>query len=143
MENVGSRRRRRREGGKEGRKARERKATSKEARRNNVPAGSSFGHVNGHYLFRFRGMVKSSMRLEDLTIVPTQWPTFTRYSREMVGAAIDGIKRERFSMVLYSRVLYREYVDMDVVKIVKGSLQPVAIKVQTLFSITLPLPLME
>lgn len=65
------------------------------------------------------------------------------YSREMVGAAIDGIKRERFSMVLYNRVLYREYVDMDVVKIVKGSLQPVAIKVQTLFSITLPLPLME
>lgn len=115
----------------------------KKQRRNNIPAGSSFGHVNGHYLFRFRGMVKSSMRLEDLTIVPTQWPTFTRYSREMVGAAIDGIKRERFSMVLYSRVLYREYVDMDVVKIVKGSLQPVAIKVQTLFSITLPLPLME
>lgn len=32
---------------------------------------------------------------------------------------------------------------MDVVKIVKGSLQPVAIKVQTLFSIPPPLPLME
>lgn len=49
-----------------------------------VPARSSFsGHVNGHYLFQFRGMVKSSMRLEDLTIVPTQWPTFTpeRYSK--------------------------------------------------------------
>lgn len=46
-------------------------------------------------------------------------------------------------MVLYRRVLYRErYMDtyMDVVKIVKGSLQPVAIKVQTLFSIPLPLP---
>lgn len=66
--------------------ARERKATSEEAkRRNNVPGRSSFGHVNGHYLFQFRGTVKSSMRLEDLTIVPTQWPTFTRYSRERDG----------------------------------------------------------
>lgn len=75
-----------REGGKEEGEARERKATSRSNVETVPPRRSSFGHVNGHYLFRFRGMVKSSMRLEDLTIVPAQWPTFTRYSREMVSS---------------------------------------------------------
>lgn len=96
-------------GGGEGGKGRKRKATSEEAkRRNNVSGRSSFGHVNGHYLFPFRGTVKSSMRLEDLTIVPTQWPTFTRYSRERWPGPPSMVLNERASLWFYIEEYYIE-----------------------------------